>query len=60
LKRRIAEKGPYEVPCVLSGEGIVTGDVGFQVNPGEHALKLCAFQKATPQTVNDVFYAIIL
>ncbi len=54
LKRRVAEKGPYEVPCVVSGDYIATGDVAVQVNPGEHKLKLCSYHNATKEIVRDV------
>ena len=54
MKRRIAEKGPYEIPCVVSGELVSTGIVAEQLNPGEHKQVLCKFQNADQKTVQDV------
>ena len=40
-----------EIPCVVNGEEIFTGDVQEQVMPSKHSHVLARFHRATPEVV---------
>ncbi|KAJ3253879.1 1-pyrroline-5-carboxylate dehydrogenase [Boothiomyces macroporosus] len=49
MKESITKNRPYEVPIVVSGQMIETGDISEQPVPTEHHLKLCKYHNATAQ-----------
>lgn len=44
---------PFEVPCVINGKAVKSGDIGSQPMPHDHATNLCTYHNATPEMVSD-------
>ncbi|KAL7419796.1 1-pyrroline-5-carboxylate dehydrogenase [Cryptotrichosporon argae] len=42
---------PFEVPCVINGKAVKTGDLQKQLLPHDHANHLCTYHAATPEVV---------
>ena len=51
MKSQILSEGPFNVPCVVSGEAITAKDVQIQVLPTEHGTGLCKFSLATEEVI---------
>ncbi|KAF8312625.1 delta-1-pyrroline-5-carboxylate dehydrogenase [Clavulina sp. PMI_390] len=43
---------PFEVPCVVNGKEIKTGNLAKQLVPADHAKHLCSYHEADPATVS--------
>ncbi|XAO26956.1 1-pyrroline-5-carboxylate dehydrogenase [Cryptococcus bacillisporus CA1280] len=43
--------GPVEIPCIINGEEVKTGDIQAQPMPHDHAKNLCTYHAATPEVV---------
>jgi 1-pyrroline-5-carboxylate dehydrogenase len=52
MKLKLDERGPFQVPSVISGDYIVTKDIGIQSVPTNHATKICNFSNSTPEMIN--------
>ncbi|OCF45052.1 1-pyrroline-5-carboxylate dehydrogenase [Kwoniella heveanensis CBS 569] len=49
---KMLKAGPFEVPCVVNGKEVKTGDLQAQPMPHDHANNLCTYHAATPEIVN--------
>lgn len=47
------KSAPFEVPCIVNGKHIKTGDVAKQVNPSNHAQILCNYHQADEKLVQE-------
>jgi len=50
---KMLANAPYDVPCVVDGKEIRSGDLVKQYIPHDHATHLCAYHSATPSTIAD-------
>ncbi|ETO19836.1 hypothetical protein RFI_17392, partial [Reticulomyxa filosa] len=46
-----------EIPCIIGGKEIKTGDIATQVIPSEHSQTLCKYHRATPDVVKQAIKA---
>jgi acyl-CoA reductase-like NAD-dependent aldehyde dehydrogenase len=46
-------QAPFEVPCIIDGKTIKTGDVQTQIMPHDHARVLAKYHAATPELVQQ-------
>ncbi|TCD61362.1 1-pyrroline-5-carboxylate dehydrogenase [Steccherinum ochraceum] len=42
---------PFEVPCIVNGKEVKTGNIAKQAIPWDHAKHLCTYHEADPATV---------
>lgn len=47
------KSAPFEVPCVVNGKHIKTGNVTKQVNPSNHAQALCNYHQADHDLIQE-------
>ncbi|WWC68847.1 1-pyrroline-5-carboxylate dehydrogenase [Kwoniella pini CBS 10737] len=50
---KMLKSAPFEVPCIVNGKEIKTGDIQSQPMPHDHANPLCTYHAATPEVVNQ-------
>ncbi|WWC87653.1 1-pyrroline-5-carboxylate dehydrogenase [Kwoniella dendrophila CBS 6074] len=50
---KMQKNAPYEVPCVINGKEVKTGDIQSQPMPHDHANPLCTYHAATKEVVNQ-------
>lgn len=43
---------PFDVPCVVNGKEIRSGDLVKQILPHDHSSHLCTYHSATPSTIS--------
>lgn len=48
---KMLSSAPFEVPCIIDGEVVKTGDLQPQVMPHDHKRNLCTYHAATPEIV---------
>ncbi|RXK38512.1 1-pyrroline-5-carboxylate dehydrogenase [Tremella mesenterica] len=51
--KKLQQELPFEVPCVINGKHVKSGDLKPQPMPHAHATNLCTYHAATPQIVSD-------
>ncbi|KAK0546448.1 1-pyrroline-5-carboxylate dehydrogenase [Tilletia horrida] len=45
--------GPREIPCIINGKRVTTGKIASQLNPSDHAKKVCTYHEADPALVQE-------
>lgn len=50
---RMASSAPFEIPCIINGKEVKTGDIGSQPMPHDHQKNLATYHAATPQVVQQ-------
>lgn len=50
---KMLSQAPFEVPCIIDGKAIKTGDVQTQIMPHDHARVLAKYHAATPELVQQ-------
>lgn len=46
-------QAPFEIPCIVDGKPVKTGDIQSQPMPHDHANNLCTYHAATPEIVKN-------
>jgi 1-pyrroline-5-carboxylate dehydrogenase len=44
---------PFEVPCVINGQRVITGSISKQILPHNHSSLLCVYHQASPSHLDD-------
>lgn len=47
------KSAPFEVPCIINGKEVKSGNTAKQVNPSNHAQALCVYHQADDKVVKD-------
>ncbi|WWC60070.1 1-pyrroline-5-carboxylate dehydrogenase [Kwoniella dejecticola CBS 10117] len=50
---KMLKAAPFEVPCIINGKEVKTGDIQSQPMPHDHANPLCTYHAATAEVVNQ-------
>ncbi|WVW79912.1 1-pyrroline-5-carboxylate dehydrogenase [Kwoniella bestiolae CBS 10118] len=50
---KMLKSAPFEVPCVINGKEVKTGDIQSQLMPHDHANPLCTYHAASSEVVNQ-------
>ncbi|WWD16734.1 1-pyrroline-5-carboxylate dehydrogenase [Kwoniella shandongensis] len=48
---KMIKSAPFEIPCIVNGKEVKTGDIQAQYMPHDHASKLCTYHNASPEVV---------
>lgn len=51
--KKMQSQMPFEVPCVVNGKEIRSGDLVKQILPHDHSNHLCTYHAATPSTISS-------
>jgi len=46
-----------DIPCIIGGEEIRTGNVAKQLMPSNHSQAICTYHRATPEVIQDAIAA---
>jgi 1-pyrroline-5-carboxylate dehydrogenase len=51
--KKMISQAPFEIPCIIDGKPVKTGDIQSQPMPHDHANNLCTYHAATPELVKQ-------
>ena len=60
LRATLQSQGPFQVPSVVNGEKVLTGNTFTQPLPFEHKTKLCEFHNSSPELVQQAIRKALL